>query len=173
MCTCDPPYAGDYCGACPSIDRRECSRALCEPNRACANCVLDIIAPAADMITIEEYFNESMVLQRLNVSSVKLDTTNMALQIVLPASTCSEQCKSGAVIINGTETPEYKIEGMDVSRRILSVKLISTFLMSCIVMFNILSLSDSFFKRCLFVVVSYGAYFHTVLIYFRVFCYTL
>ncbi len=107
-CVCDPFYFGQYCELCSGSS--ECLATNCESNRACANCILDIIAPEADNIPTEDFFKDSS-----NVppgSNVTLDTVNNVMKKILPRDVCTKECLSGAAIIDSFTETMYLIDGM-------------------------------------------------------------
>ena len=120
-CDCpDPPYSGDFCELCSGDDI--CFDSNCDSNRDCANCILDLIAPAIDTISVDEYFTNASVLSELPEGSVLMfDMINNANVTVLPGPTCMSVCGSGAVIISGTENTDYIIDGKNVLTTTLSL----------------------------------------------------
>ena len=111
-CMCNNPYFGDFCELCSGS--YACFNSNCESNLDCANCILDIVAPVLDIVTVDRYFIIDNVETMLpNGSALSLNSMNNANQIILPASVCP-MCSTGAVIINGTDRVEYEIGGMNV-----------------------------------------------------------
>ncbi len=107
MCECTSPYFGQYCELCSGSS--VCLETNCESNRACANCILNIIAPKTEEINTADFFKDASNLPA--GSNITMDDVNNVIQGILPAGTCADMCPSGAIIINGSNSGEYVIEG--------------------------------------------------------------
>ena len=86
----------------------------CDSNRECANCILDFVADAADEFEVDEFFMRAMMnlttgLPEGYVWSFNVENNNEEI-ITLPMSFCP-MCASGAVILNGTDSTDYRIDG--------------------------------------------------------------
>ena len=111
-CDCpDLPYFGDFCELCSGDDI--CSESNCDSNRDCANCILDIIIPLMNTITVEDFANKFVASQLPDGYVLMRDDVNDVNQITLPTSACPV-CESGAIIISETDTTSYRIEGMNI-----------------------------------------------------------
>lgn len=116
MCECDGPYSGTFCEVCDA-NSEVCLVSNCDSNIDCANCILDLVAPAADSIETTVFFSRAMMnltipeLPMNYIWSLNPDDNGESELITLPVSHCS-QCPNGAVIVNGTESTDYRIDGM-------------------------------------------------------------
>ena len=64
-----------------------------------------------DTTSVMEFFSGDPLNSALpDGSSVAFDPENNAMQVLLPREQC-KQCDDRAVIINGTETADYQIDG--------------------------------------------------------------
>jgi len=79
---------------------------------------LDIFAPKADMFTMDKFFLDASNFPA--GSNVSMDTENNILQAILPGDTCTTDCHSGAVVINGSSDALYKIDGRDYMKRVVA-----------------------------------------------------
>ena len=103
------PYFGQFCELCSGSEL--CFDTNCESNRDCANCALDIIEEVIDTTSVMEFFSGDPLNSALpDGSFVDFDPESNAMQVFLPSDHCTA-CDDRAVIINGTETADYQIDG--------------------------------------------------------------
>ena len=104
-----------FCEVCDT-NSAVCLVSNCESNRECANCILDLIAEAADNIEVNDFFARAMNNLSINgvpsgyVWSLNREDNGESELVTLPMNYCSS-CPNGAVILNGTESTDYRIDG--------------------------------------------------------------
>ena len=111
-CQCETPYSGTYCGTCSGSS--ECTE-NCDINQICAQCAIDVVQQYLDEGNL---FFAPGILSRpgipagstFNLSGdtfeLRLPPTSQFCEAVTEANRCPN-----IVIINGSSTVEYDIDG--------------------------------------------------------------